>query len=126
MTDVATRPTKNLRSYDQFCPVARALDLVGDRWTLLILRDIALFGPRRFSDFKASLNGIPPTLLSDRLKTLVSHGLLERSTADDVRYSFTDRGRDITPVLGALRDFGAPLMPTGWEKRVPPQVFRGR
>ena len=126
MSGVATRPSKNLKSYDQFCPVARALDLVGDRWTLLILRDIALFGPRRFSDFKASLNGIPPTLLSDRLKTLVVQGLVERTAVEEVRYSFTDRGREITPVLRALRDFGAPLMPTGWEKRVPPQVFRGR
>jgi len=120
---MAPRATPSKRSYDQFCPVARALDLIGDRWTLLILRDVSLFGPRRFGDFRASLSGIPPTLLSDRLKTLVAEGLLQRSDDDGVRYSFTARGRETRPVLAALRDFGAPLMPEGWERRVPRQVF---
>jgi len=116
------------RSYDLFCPIARALDLVGDRWTLLILRDVSLFGPRRFGDLRTNLHGIPPTLLSKRLKELVSEGILERTedNEDGVTYSFTDRGREIRPVLAALRDFGAPLMPAGWEKKVSPQVFRRR
>ncbi|MEY4161402.1 MAG: HxlR-like helix-turn-helix, partial [Actinomycetota bacterium] len=66
--------------------------------------------------------------LSNRLKALVAEGILERTEDDEggVTYSFTDRGREIRPVLAALRDFGAPLMPTGWEKKVPPQVFRRR
>ena len=115
------------KSYDMFCPIARALDLVGDRWTLLILRDVSLFGPRRFSELRANLQGIPPTLLSNRLKSLVTEGILERSEDDNgVSYAFTERGREIRPVLVALRDFGAPLMPRGWEKKVPPQVFRRR
>gem|GEM_PF-1845571 len=116
------------KSYDLFCPIARALDLVGDRWTLLILRDVSLFGPRRFGNLRSNLHGIPPTLLSNRLKALVAEGILERTEHDEggVTYSFTDRGREIRPVLAALRDFGAPLMPAGWEKKVPPQVFRRR
>ena len=128
MRDVVTRSPKYRRSYDLFCPVARALDLIGDRWTLLILRDVSLFGPRRFTQLRESLTGISPTLLSERLTTLVEEGLLDRSNDADlgVTYSFTERGREIKPVLAALRDFGAPLMPSGWEKRVPPQVFRRR
>ncbi|MEY4081019.1 MAG: hypothetical protein RL430_1449 [Actinomycetota bacterium] len=122
-TDRAT----DRKSYDMFCPIARALDLVGDRWTLLILRDVSLFGPRRFSELRTNLQGIPPTLLSNRLKSLVAEGILERSEDDNgVSYAFTERGREIRPVLVALRDFGAPLMPRGWEKKVPPQVFRRR
>lgn len=128
MHDVVTRSSKNRKSYDQFCPVARALDLVGDRWTLLILRDVSLFGPRRFTQLRESLTGISPTLLSERLATLVDEGLLDRSDNADlgVTYSFTERGREIKPVLAALRDFGTPLMPKGWEKRVPRQVFGRR
>jgi len=113
------------KKYGMFCPVARTLDLVGDRWTLLILRDVSLFGPRSFGDFRESLVGVPPTLLSDRLKRLVAHGLLERQgEGKRVTYAFTERGREIRPVLRALRDFGASLMPEGWEQKVPPQVFR--
>lgn len=123
-----TRTTVDKKSYDQFCPIARALDLVGDRWTLLILRDVSLFGPRRFGELRDNLGGIPPTLLANRLKELVSEGILERVTGEgrSVSYSFTERGREIRPVLAALRDFGSPLMPAGWEKKVPPQVFTRR
>lgn len=123
-----TRTTVDKKSYDQFCPIARALDLVGDRWTLLILRDVSLFGPRRFGELRDNLGGIPPTLLANRLKELVSEGILERVTGEgrSVSYSFTERGREIRPVLAALRDFGSPLMPAGWEKKVPPQVFARR
>lgn len=123
---MARRSSDTRKSYDQYCPVARALDLIGDRWTLLILRDVSLYGPRRFVELKTSLTGVPPTLLSERLKTLVAEGLLERSDDSGVTYSFTPRGREIRPVLAALRDFGAPLMPPGWEKRVPRQVFGRR
>ena len=113
------------KSYDQFCPVARSLDLLGDRWTLLILRDVSLHGPRTFSQFRESLPGVSPTLLSERLKRLVSDGLLERRVdGKHVDYAFTDRGRQVRPILRALRDFGADLMPAGWEKKVPARVFR--
>jgi len=116
------------KSYDQFCPIARALDLVGDRWTLLILRDVSLYGPRRFAELRTGLHSIPPTLLSRRLKDLVEEGILERTAGPgrSVTYAFTARGREIRPVLAALRDFGSPLMPKGWEKKMPPQVFSRR
>lgn len=122
------RNTGDRRSYDQFCPIARALDLVGDRWTLLILRDVSLHGPRRFADLRDGLEGIPPTLLSGRLKNLVETGILQRTAGPgrSVTYSFTARGREVRPVLAALRDFGSPLMPAGWEKKMPPQVFGRR
>ena len=121
-------PAGSRKSYDLFCPIAHALDIVGDRWTLLILRDVSLFGPRRFAEFRKNLKGVPPTLLSSRLAMLVDEGILERTPGEGraVTYSFTPRGQEIRPVLAALRDFGAPLMPAGWEKKVPPQVFRRR
>src|SRR4030065_709103 len=65
------------KPYNQTCPIAQALDIVGDRWTLLIVRDLFL-GQRRFSDLLASSPGIPPKLLSGRLKRLQQRGLLER------------------------------------------------
>ena len=99
------------RRYDsqQACPVARTLDLVGDRWTILILRDLA-FGDRRFVDLQASLAGIAPNLLAARLRGLEADGLVGRVVYADrpprARYALTERGRDFIPVLRALADFG--------------------
>src|SRR5215472_14239637 len=67
------------RSYGlEDCPVARTLDLIGERWTILILRDLFLKGPRRFQDFQASLAGVAPNTLSARLKTLERRGIIGR------------------------------------------------
>src|SRR5215472_1122961 len=67
------------RSYGlEDCPVARTLDLIGERWTILILRDLFLHGPRRFQDFQASLAGVAPNTLSARLKTLERRGIIGR------------------------------------------------
>ena len=102
------------RSYEQYCPIAKALDVVGDRWTLLILRDLTMMGPRRYADLRDSLDGIPPTLLSERLKTLQDDGLVEQRDlpAPSARsvYALTARGREIAPVLSALARFGTPLL----------------
>jgi DNA-binding HxlR family transcriptional regulator len=65
------------KRYGQACPVAKSLELVGDRWTLLLVRDM-LRGPRRFQDFQQSLPGIPPNILSDRLKLMEEHALVTR------------------------------------------------
>src|SRR2546430_11186849 len=65
------------KRYGQACPVAKSLELVGDRWTLLLVRDM-LRGPRRFQDFQQSLPGIPPNILSDRLKLMETHALVTR------------------------------------------------
>lgn len=92
------------------CPVARALDIVGERWALLILRDLLTLGPRRFQDLLDSLGGIAPTTLSARLKSLQEDGIVERQFYSDhpprAEYVLTQRGRRLGPVLKALRDWG--------------------
>jgi DNA-binding HxlR family transcriptional regulator len=89
------------------CPVARSLDVVGEWWTLLIVRD-AYLGARRFEDFRAS--GIADNILSARLKRLVDEGILERRRYDERRerfeYLLTEKGRALMPVLAALRRWG--------------------
>lgn len=103
------------RSYQQYCPVACALDVLGDRWTLLVIRDLVLHGQRRFSDIKGALPGIPPALLTERLRMLVDEGLLRTEElpppAARTVYELTDRGREAVPVVRALARFGAPLLP---------------
>ena len=97
------------KPYNQVCPIAQALDIVGDRWTLLIVRDLFL-GRRRFSELLASLPGIPPRLLSDRLKRLEQRGLIERVVYSQyplrAEYRLTDEGLTLAPVLGAILTWG--------------------
>lgn len=97
------------KSYGQFCPVARTLDLLGDRWTLLIVRDL-LRGERRFTDLAQGLVGIPRNLLVDRLRTLEAAGLVTRQSYREipprVEYELTDRGRSLEPVLEAISRWG--------------------
>lgn len=92
------------------CPVARTLDLIGDRWTILLLRDLLLRGPRRFQDFQISLIGAAPNILSARLKALEEHGLVQRRLYTDrpprLEYVLTDKGRSLGPIVKALRDWG--------------------
>lgn len=91
------------------CPVACTLDLLGDRWTLLVVRDLAL-GCTRFRDFLASPEGIPTNILADRLERLVGGGLAERVVADDgsnrPAYRLTEKGESLRPILRAVRDWG--------------------
>jgi DNA-binding HxlR family transcriptional regulator len=99
------------RSYRQeHCPVARTLDVIGERWTILLLRDLLLEGPRRFQDFQESLPGVAPNTLSARLKDLEKHGLIARRIYSEhpprLEYRLTDRGKSLGPVLKALRDWG--------------------
>jgi DNA-binding HxlR family transcriptional regulator len=99
---------RNVRTYDHFCLVARALERVGDRWTLLVIRDL-LTGAKRFSDLADSLGGITPKTLSQRLRELEDAGLV---TADrepgrrEVRYGLTPAGADLAPVVDALGGWG--------------------
>ena len=96
--------------YTRFCPVSRTLDIIGDRWTILILRDLILDGPRRFLDLQNSLSGISPNTLSARLKTLEEHGIIERRFYTDhpprAEYLLTAKGSELRPVLRALRMWG--------------------
>nr|WP_300143129.1 winged helix-turn-helix transcriptional regulator [Propionicimonas sp.] len=98
------------REYGQFCGLARAAEVLGQRWTLLILRDL-LVGPRRYSDLAAGLPGIPSNLLSTRLKELEQDGLIARearSGADrSIVYAMTERGAELQPALDVLSRWGA-------------------
>jgi DNA-binding HxlR family transcriptional regulator len=103
-----------MRSYGQYCSIARALDLVGDRWTLLIVRELMLQGACRFTDLKNGLPGIATNLLSTRLKELDEAGLVTREDAPPpvatVLYTLTDRGLALEPALKALGLWGLQLM----------------
>ena len=98
------------KRYGQACPVAKSLELVGDRWTLLLVRDL-LGGARRFRDLQLSLPGIAPNLLSDRLKLMGEHGLVERRFYSDhpprAAYALTDKARELGTVIGALAAWGS-------------------
>ena len=89
------------RSYRQYCAVARALDVLGDRWTLLILRNL-LLGPQTWSELRDGLPGVAKNLLSERLKQLIEDGLLEH---DGAAYRLTNRGAEVEPVLFALAEW---------------------
>ena len=92
------------------CPIARSLDLIGERWTILILRDLVRFGPRKFQDFERSLGGISPNTLSARLKRLEDSGIVERRFYEQhpprAEYMLTTKGRELRPVVKALFDWG--------------------
>ena len=91
------------------CPVARTLDVVGDRWTILILRDLS-WGRQRFSTLLESLKGISANLLSDRLKRLEENGMVGRVFYSDhpprAEYKLSQKGKAFVPVLLALREYG--------------------
>jgi DNA-binding HxlR family transcriptional regulator len=101
------------RTYDQYCAVARALDVVGERWTLLLVREL-LTGPKRFKDLLDGLSGIGTTLLTARLKDLEGNGILHRTTlpppAGSKVYELTDLGRSLEPVVMALSRWGLKLL----------------
>ncbi|WP_275461789.1 winged helix-turn-helix transcriptional regulator [Streptomyces noursei] len=101
------------RSYDQYCAVARALDAVGDRWTLLIVREL-LGGSRRYTDLHADLPGVSTDMLASRLKDMERDGLLTRRRlpppAAASVYELTPRAHALLPALAALADWGAPAL----------------
>lgn len=98
------------REYGQDCPVARTLDRIGERWSLLILRNLFLHGPQRFQDFHEDLAGISPNTLSARLKTLEENGIIARRFYEKhpprAEYILTGKGRALGPVLQALKNWG--------------------
>ncbi|SRR5258706_11204699 len=95
------------------CPVVNALSVIGERWTILILRDLFANPSRRFQDFRESLAGCAPNTLSARLKTLEEHGLIERRLYEQhpprLEYVLTEKGHRTGPVLLALREWGETL-----------------
>ena len=91
-------------------PVAYTLSVIGSSWTCLILRDLLQHGARRFQDLQDSLDGIAPTTLSERLRTLEQNGVVERRfysmSPPRAEYVLTGKGRDLGPIVGAMRNWG--------------------
>ena len=101
------------RTYDQYCPVARALELVGERWTLLVAREL-LLGPRRFTDLMTGLPGISANVLAGRLKDLEEEGMVARRTlpppAASAVYELTSDAAGLVSVLAAMADWGMTML----------------
>jgi DNA-binding HxlR family transcriptional regulator len=103
-----------MRSYAEYCALAKSLDVVGDRWTLLIVRELELRGACRYTDLRNGLPGIATNLLADRLRELEHEGLLVREEAPPpvatTLFRLTSRGAELRPVLEGLVRWGMPLM----------------
>ena len=103
-----------MRSYGEYCAIAKSLDVVGDRWTLLIVRELALRGPSRYTDLRSGLPGIATNLLAERLRELERAGVVAREDAPPpiatTLFSLTPRGQELRPVLDGLVRWGVPLM----------------
>ena len=101
------------RTYDQYCPVARALELVGERWTLLVAREL-LLGPRRFTDLMAGLPGISANVLAGRLKDLEQEGMVARRTlpppAASAVYELTPEAAGLVSVLATMAEWGMTIL----------------
>jgi DNA-binding HxlR family transcriptional regulator len=116
-----------MRTYGQYCAVAKALDVIGDRWTLLTVRELMLRGPSRYTDLRNGLPGIATNLLADRLRDLEKAGIVSREEAPPpvatTLFKLTPRGEQLAPVLHELLRWGMPLMQEG---PAPSDVFRSQ
>lgn len=108
--DAVPRKSESTPHKRNSCPVGRALEIMGDRWTILILRDLLTEGARRFQELEASLDGISPNTLSARLKNLEEHGIVSRRMYEEhpprAEYVLTSKGRQLGPAMLALRVWG--------------------
>jgi DNA-binding HxlR family transcriptional regulator len=113
-TSALSSATKRTAARRSRCPVACALDVFGDRWTLLVIRDLFL-GKSRFKDFVASPEAIPTNILADRLKRLQSHQVVDQVRDNEgsrhLAYRLTEKGKSLLPVVKAMKDWGL-----AWEK----------
>lgn len=113
-----------MRSYDQYCALAKALDVVGGRWTLLIVRELMIRGPCRYTDLRNGLPGIATNMLADRLRELEDAGIVRSELAPPpvatTLFRLTPRGEALEPILLQLGRWGAPLL----AKAPPGDVFR--
>src|SRR5882724_3444857 len=103
-----------MRSYGQYCSVAKALDVIGDRWSLLIVRELLLRGGCRYTDLRSGLPGIATNLLADRLKDLEEVGVVSSRFAPPpiatTLFSLTKRGAELEPIIMLLARWGMPLL----------------
>jgi DNA-binding HxlR family transcriptional regulator len=117
----------SMRAYGQYCAVAKALDLIGERWTLLLVRELLLRGACRYTDLRQGLPGIATNLLAERLRDLEDAGVVCREEAPPpvatTLFRLTPRGQELAPVLHELLRWGMPLMKEG---PAPGDVFLGR
>src|SRR5256886_10127760 len=101
--------TKTERIDETVCPIARTAEIIGGKWTLLIIRDLAS-GVKRFNQLERSLHGISPKTLSERLRSLEEEGIIIRQTFAEVpprvEYSLTTKGRDLSIVIESMRSYG--------------------
>lgn len=101
--------TKTNRIDETVCPIARTAEIIGGKWTLLIIRDLAS-GVKRFNQLERSLHGISPKTLSERLRSLEEEGIINRQTFAEVpprvEYSLTTKGRDLSIVIESMRSYG--------------------
>jgi DNA-binding HxlR family transcriptional regulator len=107
------RPARRIaepRKYDSGCPVARTLNIIGDRWAILILRELFRAGPRRFQDFERSIPALTPSVLSARLKDLESNAVIESHLYSKhpprSEYQLTEKGKELGPILRAMKNWG--------------------
>ena len=111
-----------MRSYGQNCALAKALDVVGDRWTLLIVRELMIRDRCRYTDLRNGLPGIATNLLAERLNEMEQAGLVTREAAPPpiatTLFQLTNRGKELEPVIAELGRWGAPLLADG--ERIPP------
>jgi DNA-binding HxlR family transcriptional regulator len=116
-----------MRTYGQYCAVAKALDVIGDRWTLLVVRELLLRGACRYTDLRNGLPGIATNLLASRLRDLEEAGIVSREEAPPpvatTLFTLTSRGEALAPVLQELIRWGMPLMEDG---PAPGDIFRGQ
>ena len=112
---MSDRPTTTPITHRSSCPIASALDLVGDKWTLLVIRDIGLFGKHRNKDLQAAAEGIPSNILADRLQRLTALGLLRKRLYQQrpprYEYHLTERGAALLPVLRELARWSLAHLP---------------
>jgi DNA-binding HxlR family transcriptional regulator len=113
-----------MRTYGQYCPLAKSLDVIGDRWSLLIVRELLGRGPLRYTDIRNGLPGVATNLLADRLRELEEAGVIRREAAPPpiatTLFHLTPRGQELRSVVKALADWGAPLL----GEAVEGEVFR--
>src|SRR4030081_3146122 len=103
-----------MRSYDEYCAIAKSLDVVGDRWTLLIIRELALRGACRYTDLRNGLPGIATNLLAERLRDMEEAGVLSSRYAPPpiatTLFALTKRGAELEPVIMQMASWGMPLL----------------
>ena len=101
--------------YRSTCPIANVLDIVGDKWTLLVVRDLLVLGKRRYGEFQNSPEAIPTNILAERLKRLEAAGLIKKEFYQDnpprAEYLLTRKGADLGPILRAMGEWGQRYIP---------------